>query len=102
MKYSPLAVHCTSLCFDIIQSHQFATLEHDDIDGFRDELYLMIKERTQCWPHRFIREKRFIEDVTNGVVSMLHHCLRSGCIRDPQLILSRIEECIDGSIRLHA
>ncbi len=101
MKYSPLAVHCTSLCFDVTQSQHFSKLNHEDIDAYRNELSQMIKERTRSWSSSFEREDQFVNDVTNGVILILHDCLNSGCKKDSEYILSRIEECIDGSIRLH-
>lgn len=46
MNYSPLAVHCTSLCFDIIQDPRFTRLNQEDINAMYMDVYQVIRERT--------------------------------------------------------
>jgi hypothetical protein len=99
MKYSPLAIHCTSLCFDVIQQASFKTLNHDDIDGFRDEIYLLIRERASLQPNRYQREHQFLCYVTQGVISVLHQCLNKPGARDSVWILSALESRIDLSVK---
>ena len=52
MNYSPLAVHCTSLCFDVIQSQYFDKLTIKEIEDFKSEIYWLLKERACMWPLR--------------------------------------------------
>jgi hypothetical protein len=99
MKYSPLAIHCTSLCFDVIQQASFKTLNHDDIDGFRDDIYLLIRERASLQPSRYQREHQFLCYVTQGVLSVLHQCLNNPGARDSVWILSALESRIDLSVK---
>ncbi len=54
MKYSPLAIHCTSLCFDMIQDSNFKHCRHADIDAFRDDIYALVRERTSSWSYAFL------------------------------------------------
>lgn len=99
MKYSPLAIHCTSLCFDVIQQASFTTLNHDDIDGFHEDIYSLIRERASMLPRKHDREHQFICHVTNGVISVLHQCLNNPKARDSVWILSALESRIDISIK---
>jgi len=99
MKYSPLAVHCTSLCFDVIQSSSFKTLSHQDIDGFREDIYTLISERAFMQPMKYPREHEFIIYVTNGVLTILHQCLAYPNARDSQWILTSLESRIELSIK---
>ena len=99
MKYSPLAVHCTSLCFDVIQKASFKTLSHDEIDGFWNDVYWLLRERTSLLPEYHEREHQFLLDVTDGVIRILHQCLNSPHARDSVWILSALESRIDLSIK---
>lgn len=99
MKYSPLAVHCTSLCFDVIQQTSFKTLNHDDIDGFHDDIYLLIRERTSLQPRSYQHEHQFLCCVTRGVLSVLHQCLNNPEARDSVWILSALESRIGLSVK---
>ncbi len=99
MKYSPLAVHCASLCFDVIQQASFMTLDHNDIEGFREDVYYLVWERTMMMPAEFERERLFLNYVTEGVISVLHQCLNNPDARDSVWILSALESRIDLSIR---
>jgi len=98
--YSPLAIHCASLCFDIIQSSNFETLGHEDIDNFKEDIYGLILDRTNLNSSIHRREHFFVLDVTNGVISILHQCLNSRCARDSVWILSTLESRIDTSIKM--
>jgi hypothetical protein len=99
MKYSPLAIHCTSLCFDVIQQASFNKLNHDDIDGFHEDIYLLIRERASLFPERHEREHQFICHVTGGVLRVLHQCLNNPNDRDSIWILLALESQIDISIK---
>ncbi|PXB15256.1 hypothetical protein CXR47_21170 [Vibrio parahaemolyticus] len=98
MKYSPLTIHCTSLCFDVIQQASFETLNHDDIDGFHDDIYLLVRERTSLQPRRHQREHQFLCYVTQGVLNVLHQCLNNPKARDSTWILSVLESRISLSV----
>ncbi|MGY5612497.1 hypothetical protein [Vibrio brasiliensis] len=99
MKYSPLAIHCASLCFDVIQDGSFKMMKHADIDGFRDEVYVLIRERSLLAPKKYAREHQFISYITDGVLAVLHQCLNNPTARDSEWILSAIESRIDISIK---
>jgi len=99
MKYSPLAVHCTSLCFDVIQQASFNTMNHDDIDGFREDIYFLIRERSTLLPTKHKYEHKFLCHVTDGVICVLHQCLNNPDARDSVWILAALESRIDTSIK---
>lgn len=99
MKYSPLAVHCTSLCFDVIQQTSFNTMNHNDIDGFREDIYMLIRERSALLSRKNKREHEFLCHVTDGVICVLHQCLNNPEARDSVWILAAIESRIDISIK---
>ena len=99
MKYSPLAVHCTSLCFDVIQGQGFKTLNHDDIESFRDEVYMLVRGRAHLVPSKHEREDKFAAYVTDGVIQVLHQCLNDPTARDSVWILAALESRINLSIQ---
>jgi hypothetical protein len=98
MRYSPLAVHCTSLCLDVIQSYSFRRITHNDIDGFKDDIYLMICTRSSLMPNRHICEHQFASHVTDGILTVLHQCLNNPNARDSVWILAALESRIAYSI----
>lgn len=100
MKYSPLAIHCTSLCFDVIQRTSFKTLTHQDIDGFYRDVYDLICERAGLAPIQQYREHQFAVQVTDGVISVLHQCLNNPSARYSDWILAALESRIDTSIKV--
>ncbi|MDG3085384.1 hypothetical protein P7F88_04400 [Vibrio hannami] len=99
MKYSPLAVHCTSLCFDVIQKSSFKSMTRTDIEGFRSDIYLLIRERTSLLPTRHKREHLFLCHVTDGVIRVLQQCLNNPEARDSVWILAALESRINISIK---
>ncbi|MEZ8104543.1 MULTISPECIES: hypothetical protein [Vibrio] len=99
MKYSPLAIHCTSLCFDVMQRSSFKTLTHRDIDEFKDDVYALICERAKLMPTKQQREHQFASHVADGVISVLHQCLNNPSARDSIWILAALESRIDTSIK---
>lgn len=99
MRYSPLAIHCTSLCFDVIQGPTFISMKHEDIDGFHDEVYMLITERSMLSPALYPREHAFVSYVTDGVLRVLHQCLNNRAARDPVWIMTALESRIEFSIR---
>ncbi|MDN3616734.1 hypothetical protein ACFFUS_10675 [Vibrio gallaecicus] len=100
MKYSPLAIHCTSLCFDVIQQASFKDLTHKDIDSFREDVYVLICERTLLLPGKQNREHQFVDQVTDGVIRVLHQCLNNPTARDSVWILAALESRIETSIKI--
>ncbi|GAD89546.1 hypothetical protein VHA01S_021_00400 [Vibrio halioticoli NBRC 102217] len=74
MKYSSLAVHCTSLCCDILQTEDFVFLTHDEINWLYDEVYELIQERMELWPDTYPKEHEFIKSVALGILKALHIC----------------------------
>lgn len=99
MKYSPLAVHCTSLCFDVIEGRNFTHLSHVDIDGFKEDIYMLVCERTMLSPSKYRREHEFADYVASGVVCVLHQCLNNPAARDSTWILAALESRIELSIK---
>ncbi|MDV7106166.1 hypothetical protein R3X26_17350 [Vibrio sp. TH_r3] len=100
MKYSSLAIHCTSLCFDVIEGRDFKRLTHIDIDGFKEDIYGLVCERSMLSPTKFRREHDFAEHVANGVVCVLHQCLNNPSARDSTWILAALESRIELSIKI--
>ncbi|PWI34722.1 hypothetical protein DI392_00080 [Vibrio albus] len=99
MKFSPLAVHCASLCFDVIQSNSFKELSHCEIEQFYEDIYGLIQQRTALWPEHHQREHEFIDSVTCGVLKALHICRDKPQARDAEWLLSALESRIDFSIK---
>ncbi|WP_089139521.1 hypothetical protein [Vibrio rumoiensis] len=99
MIYSPLAIHCTSLCFDVIQSPYFESLALEDIVNFKPEIYWMLKERTDMWPQFYHREHEFLEAISTGIVEVLSQCLKHRTARTTDWILVALENRIDGTIK---
>ncbi|MBC7001721.1 hypothetical protein BIZ37_04070 [Photobacterium sp. BZF1] len=98
MNYSALAVHCASLCLDIVQNPTFSDLKHEDINAMYQDVYLLIRERTSLLPEKHEREKVFLCSVTNGVISVLHQCQRYPEARDVNWVLSALALRIEKSI----
>lgn len=99
MDYSPLAIHCTSLCCDIIQAQRFQKTSHQDIDWLYDEIYELIKQRTELWPDKFRHEHVFIDSVTCGVLKALHLCKDKPVNRDASWLLSAMQSRISFSLK---
>ncbi|RCS69956.1 hypothetical protein CIK83_10755 [Vibrio casei] len=99
MNYSPLAIHCTSLCFDVIQSQYFDKLTLDDIVNFKYEIYLMLKERTCMWPQFYARELEFLDSIACGVVEVLTQCRVHSAARSTHWVMSTLENRIDYTIK---
>ena len=99
MKYSPLTIHCTSLCFDVIQGQHFKAMSHQDIDESYQEVYCLVRERTSLHPMHYVREHKFVSEVAEVVVTVLHHCLNEPIKRDSDWVLEVIETAIDKSIK---
>lgn len=98
MNYSPLAIHCTSLCFDIIQSQSFDKLTLEDIEQFKHEIYWLLKERACMWPQQYHREHEFLESVALSVVGVLLKCKIHRSVRSTNWILCTMEKNIDRTI----
>lgn len=99
MMYSPLAVHCTSLCCDIIQRSNFMELSHKEIDWFYDEIYGLVEHRIELWPDKYLREHEFIKSVALGVLKALHICRETPKARNATWLLSAMESRISSTIK---
>lgn len=97
MNYSSLAVHCTSLCCDIMQNENFASLTHDDINWLYRDVYSLIQERTELWPEEYLKEHEFVHSVTLGVLKALHYCRDSATARSPTWLLNAIQSRISAT-----
>ena len=100
MRYSPLAVHCASLCFDVIQSHYFDKMTIEDIRLAKAEIYLLLKGRTYMLPHQYWREDIFLNMVANSVVEVLYQCRYHRSKRDVDWVLSFVECQIELAIEI--
>ncbi|CAM4386819.1 hypothetical protein VIAG107301_14325 [Vibrio agarivorans] len=98
MRYSPLAVHCTSLCFDVIQSQYFDDMTAEDIKQSKEDIYLLLKSRTYMLPYQHWREDMFLNMVANSVIEVLYQCRNHRSKRDAQWILCFVERQIDFAI----
>ncbi|GLT15353.1 hypothetical protein [Vibrio algivorus] len=95
MNYSPLAIHCTSLCFDTIQSQDFDKLTLEEIEEFKQEIYWLLRERAFMWPHHYQREHEFLETVTMSIVGILTQCRIHRTARNTSWILFTLEKSIE-------
>lgn len=99
MNYSSLAVHCTSLCCDIMQNEKFNSLSHDDINWLYDEVYELIAQRTELWPNKYPKEHEFVRAVTLGVLKALHFCKDSSKARNPTWLLKAMQSRISSTCK---
>lgn len=99
MGYSSLAVHCTSLCCDLMQNENFISLSHDDINLLYEDVYCLLRERTELWPERYPKEHEFIHSVTLGVLKALHYCLDSSAARNPTWLLEAMQSRISATFK---
>lgn len=97
MIYSPLAVHCTSLCCDILQDEKFLMLSHEEINWFYDDVYELIQQRTELWPNKHKKEHEFVHAVTLGVLKALHFCKNSSKARNPAWLLQAMQSRISST-----
>ncbi|NLS14232.1 hypothetical protein HGP28_15210 [Vibrio sp. SM6] len=102
MNYSPLAVHCVSLCCDIMQNPQFQTLSHDEIDHFYQEVVELIKTRTEVWSHYHSNQPEFVDSVALGVIKALHMMKKRPEARDATWLLAAMQSRIDSSLKMHS
>jgi hypothetical protein len=86
MKYSPLTVHCTSLCLDVVYRPEFSQLNEGDIKGFYPEVYEMVYERLQTPIIECSQVDLLSESVTRKIIAVLCYlkdhpeCIDSGRI----------------------
>lgn len=97
MNYSSLAVHCTSLCCDIMQRDDFVSLAHDEINWLYDDVYGLIEERTELWPDKHPKEHEFIHSVTLGVLKALHLGKVHSSARHPSWLLNAMQSRISST-----
>jgi hypothetical protein len=71
MKYSPLAVHCTSLCLDVVSRSDFAQLSERDIKAFYPDVYQMVFERLQEQRPQYSDVELLTTCVTRKVLAVL-------------------------------
>ena len=98
MNYCPLTIHCTSLCLDILQSHQMKDVTHQQIGEFYDEVYLLIKDRSAV-NATIPFNHHFLQTVTNSVLAALHKCKNDPRAREASWLLNVIEKSISEVIR---
>lgn len=99
MIYSSLAVHCTSLCCDIMQDEKFLSLSHDEINWLYDDVYGLIQERVELWPVKYPKEHEFIRSVTLGVLKALHCCKDNTQARSPTWLLQAMQSRISATCK---
>ncbi|CAM3051978.1 hypothetical protein [Vibrio rarus] len=99
MSYSSLAVHCTSLCCDIMQDANFPSLTHDEINRFYDDIYGLVRERTGLWSDKYANEHEFICSVTLGIIKAQHICKNSTEARDPSWLLAAMQSRIHSTCK---
>ncbi|MGR5419931.1 hypothetical protein [Vibrio sp. PNB22_4_1] len=99
MKYSPLTIHCASLCLDILSQHRLLPLSHHHIDDMQADIYAMIEERATSEPLPQYRLKQVLENSTHSIMSVLHQSLEIKNQPNVNWILDCIEAQVTHSIR---
>lgn len=99
MYYSPLTIHCTSMCLDMIQTQRLKTISHDQIDEYYDDVYDLIRERIDTF-HTDKVKPSFLHSVTFEVLQTLHVCKNEPQSRDAIFLLDRLEKHI-ASLNTH-
>ncbi|WP_299018072.1 hypothetical protein [uncultured Photobacterium sp.] len=70
MNYSPLTIHCASLCLDVIYSPSFMKLTMQDILSAEDEIADMVYERACLLTQKNDRERRLARVVAKCLVEV--------------------------------
>lgn len=97
MNFSSLAIHCASLCCDVMQRDDFLLLSHEQINHFYDEVYRLIKDRTELHPDTSSVEHEFIRSVTLGVLKALHICRDYAKARSATWLLKAMQSRISST-----
>nr|WP_321239974.1 hypothetical protein [uncultured Tolumonas sp.] len=94
MKYSMLAVHCTSFCFDIMLTEGFFSMNEDDIQSMYEDVHSIIYERLLSMPNTTDLIESIVIVVTQKILSLLWHLIRNPGLIDSGQILREIDETI--------
>ncbi len=94
MKYSPLAVHCSSLCLDVIFREDFSRMSDANIHAFFPDICDLIDERLQTpiWDVPYSHQLPFI--VSRKMVVLLCYLKRHPEEVDAARILYEINDVI--------
>ncbi len=96
----PLAVHCASLCLDIIHNREFEELTHEQINGFYSDLCAMIEARSELTSSCYPRERLFTQNVAEGVIKALHICKDYPVKRDANWLILAMDSRINSTVAL--
>ncbi len=99
MKYSPLAVHCTSLCLDVAYSSLFSKLTDSDINDFYPDVYDMVYERLHTVHDKCEHIESKTENVTQKILGVLCFLNKHPENIDSERILCALENAISNRYR---
>lgn len=94
MKFSPLAVHCTSLCLDVISNEKFVFMTLDDIDDCYTDIYQMVYERIDSKE----THSRYLETLTTLVTQKILVILVNALLHPSEIEPGRMLSDMDDTI----
>jgi hypothetical protein len=102
MHYSPLTVHCTSLCLDVVSDDKFHFISMSEIQSYKDDIYSLIIARMRLTASEPLQaEHLFICAVRDEILFVLLQCKRHQWAKDPGWILKTLEMKITLSHQLY-
>lgn len=94
MKYSMLAIHCTSFCFDVMLMEGFFSMNEDDVQSMYEDVYSLIYERLVSIPNTADLIDGIVIAVTQKVLFLLWRTIRNPELIDSGQILREIDDTI--------
>ena len=94
MKFSPLAVHCTSLCLDVISNEKFVFMTLDDIDDCYTDIYQMVYERIDSKETHSLYLETLTTLVTQKILVILVNALLHPSEIEPGRMLSDMDDTV--------
>ncbi len=94
MNYSPLSVHCTSLCLDVICDRTFLSLTQDDIRNHYPDIYRLVYERIDERGQNDAYLLLLSALITRKILAVLSHYLHHPCEVEVSHILLEIDDVV--------
>jgi hypothetical protein len=99
MKYSPLAVHCTSLCLDMVSHDGFTRLSESDINAYYPDVYQLVYERLNSSMMASVDTSMLSVRVARKIMSLLCHLSHHPEEMDSWRILYELDQTIHSQHR---
>ncbi len=101
MNISPLAIHFTSLCLDVVHEKSFLNLNQRDINALYPDVKELVGNRIISWVGETKTSTIFVHQVTMAIISVLHSCRKKSGYRQANWIMYQFEKLIDSVMVKH-